>query len=75
MMLVGIKQAIVNQVAPTPIHGRMNYRVHYVLDDLPGEPMVAQVDSEAIYPDAQPGDQVLITFDSGTAVNIIKQMY
>lgn len=75
MMLVGKKQAIVNQVAPAQIHGQMNFRVHYVLDDLPGEPMVAQVDSESIYPDAQPGDQVLITFESGTAINIIKQLF
>ncbi len=74
-MLVGTKQAIVNQVSPTPIHGRMNYRVHFVLDDLPGEPMVTQVNSEAIYPDARPGDQVLITFDGGTAVNIIKHLF
>lgn len=72
MMLVGRKHAVVTQVLPAPVRGRMLVRIQYILDEMPGRPMAAQLEEDDVCPGLYPGDPVAIEFDSGKAIQFMK---
>lgn len=72
MILFGIKTGTVHGVAPVSVHGQVNIRLLYELDEFPGKPMQTQLAQESITGGIVPGDRVEIHFAAGIVTAVGK---
>ena len=73
-MLKGSREAILHRLRPISIHGQLSYDLHYRFIDEPDSQLrVARVGPEALAPDLQEGDRVLLDFLVGVVTGARKQ--
>lgn len=55
------KEAVLQQLRPIEIHGLRFYDIVFTCTEPPGaQPEIARVGGEMLYPDARPGDRILV---------------
>ena len=60
-MFFSRKEAVIRQLRAVELHGLRLYDIVFTCTEPPdARPEVARVGSEMIYPDAQPGDRILV---------------
>lgn len=69
MILSGTREAVLLSVQRVDIHGTIFYDVtfHHTGET---QPIRARIGAESVYPNPQPGDQVLVSYVVGVVTNI-----
>lgn len=69
MILSGTREAVLLSVQRIDIHGTIFYDVtfHHAGET---QPIRARIGAESVYPNPQPGDQVLVSYVVGVVTNI-----
>lgn len=69
MILSGTREAVLLSVQRIDIHGTIFYDVtfHHSGET---QPIRARIGAESVYPNPQPGDQVLVSYVVGVVTNI-----
>ncbi|WP_322822482.1 hypothetical protein [Chloroflexus sp.] len=69
MILSGTRDAVLLSVQRVDIHGTIFYDVtfHHTGET---QPIRARIGTESVYPDPQPGDQVLVSYVIGVVTSI-----
>jgi tRNA-binding EMAP/Myf-like protein len=69
MILSGTREAVLLSVQRIDIHGTIFYDItfHHTGET---QPIRARIGAESVYPNPQPGDQVLVSYVVGVVTNI-----
>jgi hypothetical protein len=72
-MLKGTRDGILKRIQPISVHGQISCDVFFTsVEDPDGQATVARIGPEAIDPNLEPGDRILVEYLVGVAVRVTK---
>ena len=71
---MGKQKGVLVQVTPVDIHGSKFYDIFFTVDSSTAGPRGSRIGQESVYPDPQPGDEVILHLVLGQLTKVEKRV-